>query len=134
MRAASGWQFICTVEDIFPETGVCALIDGQQIAIFRLGEQIFAIDNFDPISGANVLSRGIPGDLQGEIVIASPIYKHHFSLITGKCLEDPDKSVRCYQVQVSDGRVWVKSGRQPAAKRRLVVIGNGMAGMRVVEE
>jgi nitrite reductase/ring-hydroxylating ferredoxin subunit len=36
--------------------------------------------------------RGIIGDLQGERVIASPIYKQHFSLATGRCLEDKDQN------------------------------------------
>lgn len=38
-------QTICTLDDIIPETGVCALIDGKQIAIFRTKENdLFALD------------------------------------------------------------------------------------------
>ncbi len=40
---------------------------------------MYALDNFDPASSrANVLSRGLTGDLQNERVVASPIYKNHF--------------------------------------------------------
>ncbi len=67
------------------------------------------------------------------------IYKQHFSLLTGRCLEEPELSVPVYPVRVSEaGAVWVQC--QPAAlraaatRRRLVVIGNGMAAMRTVEE
>jgi nitrite reductase (NADH) large subunit len=35
---------------------------------------------------AHVLSRGIVGELRGERVVASPLYKHHYSLATGRCL------------------------------------------------
>ena len=49
--------------------------------------------NLDPFSRANVLSRGIVGDLKGELVVASPVYKQHFSLRTGQCVEDPDVRV-----------------------------------------
>ncbi len=49
------------------------------------------MSNQDPFSQAFVMSRGIIGDLQGERVVASPIYKQHFSLATGRCLEDKDR-------------------------------------------
>lgn len=55
-------QFICQLDDILPESGICALYHNQQIAVFRTkNDQLFAIDNFDPFSQANVLSRGLIG-------------------------------------------------------------------------
>jgi NAD(P)H-dependent nitrite reductase small subunit len=136
MNKLASWQYVCELDELLPDAGVAALIDGHQFAIFRVGEQVFALDNFDPHSGANVLSRGILGDMQGELVVASPVYKHHFSLITGRCLEAPDKSVRAYPTRVAAGRIWVKGAplRVVTGPRKLVVIGNGMAGMKVVEE
>ncbi len=138
MKSRSGWHSVCDLEDICPDTGVCAWVDGRQIAVFRTTEHgLHALDNHDPESGANVLSRGIVGDLGGEPVVASPVYKQHFSLVTGRCLEDPSVQVRVYPLRVLDGQVWVQSEprrQRAAAKRRLVVVGNGMAGMRVVEE
>ena len=58
----SNWKFVCDFEDIIDASGVCALIEGRQIAIFRLGDHVYALDNHDPASGANVLSRGLLGD------------------------------------------------------------------------
>src|SRR5688572_417402 len=99
----SNWSFICDLEEVFPDCGVAALLDGKQIAIFRVGEdQVYALDNYDPNSEANVLARGLVGDINGEPVIASPIYKHHFSLITGRCIEDPDQSVLAYPARISE--------------------------------
>jgi assimilatory nitrate reductase catalytic subunit len=106
-----GWTSICELEDVIPGTGVCALVEGRQIAVFRLaGETVSALDNFDPASAANVLSRGLIGDLKGERVVASPLYKHHYSLTTGRCLEDTGKSVTVHRARVLDGRIWVKVG------------------------
>jgi NAD(P)H-dependent nitrite reductase small subunit len=132
----SNWHFVCELEDVFTDSGVAALIDRRQIAVFRVGDQVYALDNFDPNSEANVLARGLIGDINGEPVVASPVYKHHFSLITGRCIEDPEQSVLAYPARVSDGRIWVKSAPIRAAQRtrRLVVVGNGMAGMKVVED
>ena len=90
---------VCQLQDIVPNSGICALVEGQQVAIFRLDDdRVFALGNRDPFSGANVLSRGIVGDLNGELVVASPVYKQHFSLLTGRCLEDASVSVPVYRV------------------------------------
>ena len=70
-------------------------------------ERFYAIDNFDPQSDANVLSRGLTGSLGGRIVVASPLYKHHFDLRTGECLEAAELSLRAYAVRVEGGRVQV---------------------------
>ena len=135
MKRAGAWTSVCSFDELIPDSGVAALLDGRQIAIFRVGDAIYALDNFDPHSDANVLSRGIVGDLNGEPVVASPVYKHHFNLATGRCVEDPDYSVRAWPARVSDGRIWIKTEPLRMHKRRkLVVVGNGMAGMKVVEE
>ena len=106
--------------------------------MFRVRDAVFAIGNHDPASGANVLSRGIVGDIGGEIVVASPIYKQHFSLITGRCLEEPRFAVPAYMAEVRDGQVWVRAKpllqRRSRRKPRLVVVGNGMAAVRAIEE
>jgi NAD(P)H-dependent nitrite reductase small subunit len=127
------WQNACTTDDLIPGSGVCVLVNGRQLAVFQVEGQTYALDNFDPASRANVLSRGITGDLQNERVVASPIYKHHFSLATGRCLEDPTFSVSTYATRVVDGIVQVEA-TQAQRRTRLVIAGNGMAGMRAVEE
>lgn len=108
---AANWFAVCPVDDIWPNIGVCALVQDRQLAVFRVqladGERFYAIDNHDPQSDANVLSRGLIGSLGGRVVVASPIYKQHFDLATGECLEDADTPVRAYAVKLADGQVWV---------------------------
>ena len=101
----SEWVAVCRLSDIVPNTGVCALVGGRQVAVFRLDDdRIYAIGNHDPFSKANVLSRGIVGDLKGELVVASPVYKQHFSLASGQCLEDPQVRVPVFAARL-DGDV-----------------------------
>ena len=67
MNAPAAWVPVCRLEEIVPDTGVCAFVHGRQVAVFRLADdRLFALDNFDPFSKANVLSRGLVGDLKGE--------------------------------------------------------------------
>ena len=102
------WTDVCAVDDILPGTGVCALVASRHVAVFRLGaDRFFAIDHVDPKSGASVLARGLLGSLGERIVVASPLYKNHFDLRTGECLEAPEQSVRAHGVRVEGGRVRV---------------------------
>ncbi|TMH62391.1 MAG: nitrite reductase small subunit NirD, partial [Betaproteobacteria bacterium] len=105
---------ICRLDDIVPNTGVCALVGGEQVAVFRVGDEIHAVGNHDPFSGANVLSRGIVGDLKGELVVASPVYKQHFSLASGRCVEDASVQIPIYAACVQDGVVMVEPRREIA--------------------
>jgi nitrite reductase (NADH) small subunit len=91
---------------------VCALVNGEQVAIFRTqNDDVFAMDNFDPFSKANVISRGLLGscDIDGQKVryVASPMYKQRFDLATGKCLDDERVSLRSYPVKVNHGAVFI---------------------------
>lgn len=102
------WTAVCAVDDIVPNTGVCALIDQSHVAIFRVGQgEFFAIDNVDPKSGASINARGLLGNLGDRTVVASPMYKHHFDLRSGECIETPEYSVRAHEVRIEDGRVLV---------------------------
>ncbi len=105
------WVAVCKLDDIVPDTGVCALVHGRQVAVFRLSgegdDSVHAIANLDPFSNAHVLSRGIVGDLKGELVVASPVYKQHFNLFTGQCLEEADVRVPVFKVRIEAGVVWV---------------------------
>jgi nitrite reductase (NADH) small subunit len=106
----TNWSPICSVDDIVPNTGICALVKDRHVAVFHVKDstqRLFAIDNFDPNSQASVLSRGLVGNLGERLVVASPIYKHHFDLESGECLEAPENSVSAYQVRVENRTVWV---------------------------
>ena len=100
---------VCRIEDIVPDTGVCALVGGEQVAVFRLADgSVHAVGNQDPFSKANVLARGIVGDLKGEVVVASPVYKQHFSLATGRCQEDPSVRIPVYAARIEEAHVVVE--------------------------
>jgi NAD(P)H-dependent nitrite reductase small subunit len=104
------------LENIVPNTGVAALVDGEQVAVFRLDDDsVHAVGNLDPFSRANVLSRGIVGDLNGKLVVASPVYKQHFELLTGRCVEDPTVRIPVYRARLEGGFVVVVPGRQAGA-------------------
>lgn len=118
------WLTVCSMDDLQPDSGVCALLEGRQVAIFwmpALSEveepalsgvegpvaKIYAIGNYDPFGKANVLSRGLIGDINGQPVVASPLYKQHFNLQTGVCLEDEAVKIPVYAIRVDNGSVQI---------------------------
>lgn len=105
------WHPICPVARLLPDRGVAALVDGVPVAVFllRTGE-LFALDNLDPCSGANVLSRGLIGDAGGVPTVASPMYKQRFDLRTGQCLDDADRRVGIHHARIVDNVIEVALG------------------------
>ncbi len=106
--ATRHWVDICAIEELTPNAGCGALLGDQQVALFYLPEQpeqVFAISNYDPLGKANVMARGIVGTIGDQLVVASPLYKQHFNLRTGICLEEADVAVPCYAVRIEAGRV-----------------------------
>lgn len=106
----SDWITVCKINELTPQLGACAKIHDQQIAVFycKRSERLYALSNFDPIGQANVISRGMMGSLEGEPYISSPLYKHHFHLETGSCVEQPEIKLMTYPVRVSENQVQIK--------------------------
>ncbi|NMH97145.1 nitrite reductase small subunit NirD [Pseudonocardia acidicola] len=107
VETVTRWETVCRYDRLQPERGVAALLGDRQIAIFRTHDgAVHAIGNIDPFSGAAVLSRGIVGDRGGVPTVASPVYKQVFSLLDGRCLDDPGNpatAVPCYPLRLTDG-------------------------------
>lgn len=101
------WTDVCALADLIPGRGRAALLNGQQIALFRFpfDDELFAVSNFDPFSKAFVISRGIVGTKGDVRKVASPIFKQSFDLRTGECLDDPDVSLDTYDIRLVDGRI-----------------------------
>jgi nitrite reductase (NADH) small subunit len=87
----------------------------EQVAIFTVNAskssekshkiKVYVIANWDPIGEANVLYRGIIGSIDNEPMIASPLYKQHYSLITGICFEQADLKISTYEARLHNGKV-----------------------------
>src|SRR5690606_39080899 len=110
-RMKKQWVDVCAEADLERDGGVCALLKGEQVALFRdtLDGAVYAIANYDPFGKPNVISRGIIGSLGGRVVVASPLYKQHFWLATGQCLEDETARLKVWPVKVESGRVFLRA-------------------------
>ncbi len=114
VNAEKSWQTICESSDLVKDSGISALLSNEagieeQVAIFHLPnseDKVFAVGNYDPIGQANVLYRGIVGCIDNEPVVSSPLYKQHYSLKTGQCLQE-DQSIPVYPIRIKNEQVQV---------------------------
>lgn len=89
--------------------GIAAWVNGTALAIFDLGEQgLYGIEHRDPASGVGVLARGLICDMQGSLCVASPLYKQHYRLSDGVCLEDAAFNTQVFEVKKQNGQVFVR--------------------------
>ena len=100
------------------DRAVCALVEGEQIALVRTSEgELYAVGNFDPIGRAMVMSRGIVGSRAGRDVLVSPLHKQAYDLETGECLDKDGYALPVHDVRVVNGLVEVQvdqAQRRPA--------------------
>jgi nitrite reductase (NADH) small subunit len=100
---------VCRLDQLDVERGVAALVHGRQIALFLLADgTVHAVDHRDPATGANVVARGLLGTTaDGEWFVASPLHKHRYSLVDGRCLTDDALSLAVHVAEHRDGVVLV---------------------------
>ncbi|WP_084719251.1 nitrite reductase small subunit NirD [Streptacidiphilus carbonis] len=96
LHDGESWVQVCELDDLLPGRGVAVLLGAEQVALFRdPADGLHALDNRDPFSGAQVLSRGLIGNRGAVQVVVSPMLKQAFALETGDCLDEdtaPDGS------------------------------------------
>lgn len=122
---------ICPVSALSVDRGAAALLpDGTQIGVFLLEDgTVHAVQQHDPYSGANILSRGLVGthDLPaGEDgterfvrTLASPMYKQVWNLDTGAVIDAAGKEpspIDVYPAEVREDRLFVAAAPLPRAE------------------
>lgn len=103
------WTEACNVSDIPEDGGGCALIGGEQIAIFNFSRrnEWYATQNLCPHKQQMALSRGMIGTLLDEPKVACPFHKKNFSLKTGECLTGDEYQIKTYPIKVENEKIFI---------------------------
>ena len=104
-RRVDAWVDVCALDDIAarPRRRARSSATAGRGVPARRRRASTRSSNFDPFSGAFVLSRGIVGRRATCPRSRRPIYKQSFDLRTGECLDDPVRA-RCTTFPVRVGR------------------------------
>lgn len=120
MTTDADFEDVCALTDLLPERAAAAIVGGAQVALVRLlDDTVYTVEQHDPFSDANVMSRGIVGsatvDEEQIPTLQSPMYKQAFDVRTGACLADPGVALATWPVLVRNGRVLVSTSPNPPA-------------------
>ena len=91
-----------TVGDINDGEGLAAAINGRMVAIFREGDNYFAIDDLCPHMGASLA----PGYLQDGIVTC-PWHAWRFCIRDGRWCDNPKTGIDTFDVRVEGDEIQV---------------------------
>ena len=79
------------------------IVDGEDVALFRRGAEIFALGNTCPHQGGSLGDGFVEGD-----IVTCPLHGWEFDLRSGACMTVPGESVPRFEVTVDSGAVFVE--------------------------
>jgi nitrite reductase (NADH) small subunit len=94
---------VARLRELPDRVGWLVQVGEREIALFRLGDRIFALDNDCPHRGAALAF----GEVRGE-ELRCPLHAWPFHIPTGSCPEFPEVSARSYPVHVEGEHVYVE--------------------------
>ncbi|MBV9867910.1 MAG: nitrite reductase small subunit NirD [Abitibacteriaceae bacterium] len=94
---------VAQCESLSDGVGECVRIGNKQIALFRLGEEFYAIDNECPHSGGPLCD----GFTEGHKVMC-PWHCWEFNITNGECLTVAGFDVESYPVRIENGTVQIQ--------------------------
>lgn len=101
MAVFSGPRTVARLEDLREGVGHLVVIEGREVALFRRGATVHAIDARCPHAGG-ALEDGI---VCGEVVVC-PLHQRRVNLASG-AVEDWPAPVASHQVWIEEGKVLV---------------------------
>ena len=103
------WTTACATAELEPLWGETVLLDGHQIALIKISDdELYAVGNQDPHTGAFVMARGIVGSRGDVPTIASPLHKEVYDLATGECFTNPALVLQTFRTRVVGGMIEVE--------------------------
>ena len=96
-------RVVCRLSDLREGEGKVVEVEGLELALFRVGDEVVALENACPHRGGPLAF----GDVRGATVYC-PLHAWPFDLRTGKCTEFPEVRARTLRVRVRGGVVRVE--------------------------
>ena len=96
----SEWQTVAEFDDVPPGGSFLVEFDGRDVALFRDGDTVYAIDDRCPHAGASLCGGPVEGG-----VVTCPWHHWSFRLGDGASIGNPRVRVRTYAVRISCGAI-----------------------------
>jgi NAD(P)H-dependent nitrite reductase small subunit len=99
----SDFRTVCRVEEVVEGEGKTVSVGNKLIAVFRVNEQYFAIDDVCPHMGAS-----LSGGYLEEGIVTCPWHAWRFRLADGAWADNPRIKIGCYPVRVVENDIQVQ--------------------------
>ncbi len=113
---ASAFHAVCAstlVREGKPGTYAHPSVSGINVAIFRHGGQLYAIDNACAHEDGPIGE----GTIEGKCV-RCPYHDWQYDFTTGACITDPERKRATYAVKDEAGQIWVGPETSPGSESR----------------
>lgn len=94
---------VCALNDIPANEPLIVEIDGNPLALCKVGDKVFALDDCCPHQGASFEG----GEIDDGILIC-PLHGWRAEVCSGQSLEAPSLKIPMYETKVEDGKVYIK--------------------------
>ncbi len=88
--------------EIPSDTGYCVEVEGREVALFKVEDQVYAIDQICPHAGGPLAEGGLHGT-----AVTCPWHGWDFDVTNGKCSFNPAIQQPVYKVRVEGDEVYV---------------------------
>lgn len=100
------WRRAASVGDVIADKGLQVEIDGRKLAVFRVGDQVYALEGICPHADAYLSEGFIDGDK-----VECPLHQAQFHIPSGKCLGPPaDRDLVTFPAKIEGSDVLVDLG------------------------
>jgi nitrite reductase (NADH) small subunit/3-phenylpropionate/trans-cinnamate dioxygenase ferredoxin subunit len=100
----AGFKKVCRVSEVPQGEGKVVSVDGKIIALFRVGDEVHAIDDTCPHMGAS-----LSGGCVENGIVTCPWHAWRFRLRDGAWADNPRIKIGCYAVRVEGDEVHVQA-------------------------
>ncbi len=103
---STDWTDAAAEGDLWEGAGIAATVQGQEIALFRVGDALYATDNLCTHGHARLCEGFVEGH-----EIECPLHQGRFDLKTGEATCAPvTEPIKTYPIRIEGGRVQVRLG------------------------
>lgn len=99
----SDYVSVGTISDFISGQGKMVTVNGRHVALFRLGDECYAIDNLCLHKAGPLCEGFIEND-----VVTCPWHGWSYEIRTGTLVQDPRVGVSKHDVRIEDGLVSVR--------------------------
>jgi nitrite reductase/ring-hydroxylating ferredoxin subunit len=120
-RGRRGDYVVCAEEELPPGSVVVVPVGKFGVGVYNVDGRFYALTNYCPHEGGPLCLGRIQGTTEPSpilpdrvryvrdgAVVRCPWHSWEFDITTGKCVGDPARGIRAYEVQVEKGQVILK--------------------------